>query len=55
MARQKGTKLIYCPNCDERIVVMPGRQKTCTHCDHKFKVTKKLIEELACTNFEEVE
>lgn len=54
MARQKGTKLIYCPECDAHIIVKPGRTKTCTNCGYKFKATKKLIDELACTNYEEV-
>lgn len=44
MAREAGTKVMSCPKCGEKIVVIPGRVKECRHCGNKFKATKALIE-----------
>ena len=48
MARPKGTKVINCtnPDCNGKIVVVPGGTGTCSKCGAKVKLTQKLAKEL---------
>lgn len=45
--RKRGSKMIECPECLDRIVATPGEKKTCTNCSHEIGkiAVKRLIRE----------
>lgn len=49
MGRPKGSKVVPCPKCGERVVAVPGETGICTHCQTKVKFTQKLMKETAAT------